>query len=327
MNSLPFHELFDAVAKSQRILVVGDGRPDGDSLGSSSAFYLWLKREGKETAIFCVSPVPKNFRFLDAVNDQSDDAAIFDKPWDIVITFDTGSLKHCGILELLSHIPLSVSGGSKPLIVDIDHHNTNELFGSINLVDIKACSTCEVVYRFFEANGIILDDRMATSLLTGLCTDTSYFSNSGTNAKAMEAASACFASGARHMDILKNLVHNKSVSSLKLWGIALERLRHIPEYDMAITWFKCEDLDGIPGSDEAVEGVSNFLNSACSGADVMMVLREKNDGLVKGSIRSLKRDISRLAQQFGGGGHKRASGFAVKGKIELINGIPRIVAS
>ena len=321
MNGLPFQELFDAVAKSQRILVVGDGKPDGDSLGSSSAFYLWLKREGKDTAIFCISPVPKNFQFLDGINDQTNDPTLFDQSWDMVITFDTGSLKHCGILDFLPRIQ------GKPIIVDVDHHATNELFGSINLVDTKASSTCEMVYRFFEANHVVLDDRMATSLLTGLCTDTGHFSNSATNPKAMEAASTCFASGARHMDILKNLVRNKSVSSLKLWGIALERLRHVPEYDMAITWFKYEDLDGIPGSDEAVEGVSNFLSSACSGADVMMVLREKSDGLVKGSIRSLKRDISRLAQQFGGGGHKRASGFAVKGKIEVTDGIPRIVAS
>jgi phosphoesterase RecJ-like protein len=320
MNGLPFKELFDAVAKSQRILVVGDGKPDGDSLGSSSAFYLWLQREGKQTALFCVAPIPKNFRFLDGIHDQNNDPAVFDQPWDMVITFDTGSLKHCGILDFLPRIP------TKPIIVDIDHHSTNELFGAINLVDTKASSTCEMVYRFFEANNVILDDRMATSLLTGLCTDTSHFSNSATNSKAMEAASTCFASGARHMDILKNLVRNKSVASLKIWGKALERLRHVPEYDMAITWFKADDLEG-PGSDEAVEGVSNFLSSACSGADTMLVLREKNDGLVKGSMRSIKRDISRLAQQLGGGGHKRASGFAVKGKIEVIDGIPRIVAS
>jgi len=141
----------------------------------------------------------------------------------------------------------------------------------------------------------------------------------------MEAASTCFASGARHTDILKNLVRNKSVSSLKLWGKALERLRHVPEYDLAVTWFKYEDVDGIPGSDEAVEGISNFLSSACSGADTMLVLREKKDGLVKGSLRSIKRDISRFAQQLGGGGHKRASGFAVQGKIEVIDGIPHII--
>jgi phosphoesterase RecJ-like protein len=319
MNGLPFKELFDAVAKNQRILVVGDGKPDGDSLGSSSAFYLWLKREGKTTALFCVAPIPKNFLFLDGIHDQTNDPTIFDQPWDMVITFDTGSLKHCGILDFLPRIQ------GKPVIVDIDHHATNELFGVINLVDTKASSTCEMVYRFFEANDVILDDRMATSLLTGLCTDTSHFSNSGTNAKAMEAASTCYASGARHTDILKNLVLNKSVASLKIWGKALERLRHVPEYDMAITWFKHEDLEG-PGSDEAVEGISNFLSSACSGADTMLVLREKNDGLVKGSMRSIKRDISRLAQQLGGGGHKRAAGFAVKGKIEVIDGIARIIA-
>lgn len=319
MNGLPFKELYDSVAKIRRILVVGDGKPDGDSLGSSSAFYLWLKREGKTTSLFCVAPVPSNFRFLDGINDQTDNRALFDEPWDMVITFDTGSLKHCGILDDLGRLP------GKPIIVDIDHHATNELFGQINLVDVKASSTCEVVYRFFEANDVMLDHQIATSLLTGLCTDTSHFSNSGTNAKAMEAASTCFANGARFMDILRNLVRNKSVPSLKLWGKALDRLKHVPEYDLAVTWFKREDFDEIPGGDEAVEGVSNFLNSACSGADVILVLREKSDGIVKGSLRSLKKDISRLAQQLGGGGHKRASGFAVKGKIEVQNGFPCIV--
>ncbi len=319
MNALPFREFHETLANAKRILVVGDGRPDGDSLGSSTALYLWLKREGKVTRLFCITPVQAGFTFLDGIAEQTNDPATFDEPWDVVVTLDTGSLKHCGIDEHLKRIP------TKHTIVDIDHHNTNELFGDLNLVDTTACSTCEVVYRFFEANAVRIDDRMATSLLTGLCTDTSNFSNSATNVKGMEAASVCVAAGARHTDILKSIVHNKSIDGLKLWGLALERLYHVQELDMAVTYFKLEDVAGAPGGDEAIAGVSNFLNACLAGIDTVLVLREKDDGTVKGSMRSMSRDISIVCKKLGGGGHKKASGFTVPGPIVLSNGKPNVV--
>jgi phosphoesterase RecJ-like protein len=319
MNGLPFKEFYASVAKSQRILVVGDGRPDGDSLGASTAMYMWLKREGKTTRLFCVAPTPAGFSFLDGLAEQTNDPAVFDEPWDVVVTLDTGGLKHCGIDEHLKRIPV------KPIIVDIDHHATNELFGDINLVDITACSTCEMVYRFFEFNNVSLDHKIATSLLTGLCTDTSHFSNSATNVKGMEAASVCFANGARHMDILRGVVRNKTVDGLKLWGTALERLHHVPELDMAVTYFTLEDVDGSPEGEEAIAGVSNFLNASLANIDIVLVLREKADGNVKASMRSYKRDISLICQKLGGGGHKKAAGFTVPGRITLKEGHPNIV--
>jgi phosphoesterase RecJ-like protein len=164
---------------------------------------------------------------------------------------------------------------------------------------------------------------MATSLLTGLLTDTSSFSNAATNPIAMAAASAMLAAGARHGDILRNLMHNKTIPSLKLLGKTLARLRYNPEYDMLSTYVMLEDMEGF-GADD-VEGTSNFLGATAGGCDAIMTLRELPGGTIKGSFRSIGRDVSKLAKLMGGGGHKKAAGFTVSGRIKETPAGPMIV--
>lgn len=313
-------QMFNALSAAKRVLVIGDGKPDGDSMGASTAIYNWLKREGKDTTLFMNVIVPKNFLYLDGVRDFTSDETVFDQTWDVVISLDASAAGAGGFETLQPRLPAG------HLFINVDHHVTNTKFGHLNVVDTNSSSTCELVYRFFETNRIMIDHRMATSILTGLLTDTSYFSNSATNAKALEAAGACAAAGARHGDIFRHVVKNKTVSGLRLWGLALSRLAHDPELDMAVTYFKLEDLAEVAEGDGAVEGVSNFLCAVCGGAEAFLVLKETKEGTVKGSMRSLGRDVSLIAQKHGGGGHKRAAGFMVKGHIEVKDGIPKIVA-
>lgn len=314
-----FTKIFQAIQKANRILLVSDGSPDGDAVGTTLAFHRWLVREGKTVSTYCTALIPRNLQFLDYVKDiRHDGEVLFSEPHDLVITFDAGSLRRCGIDQLLPKMP-----GEHTLIV-FDHHATNERFGDINAVFTDACSTAEVVYRFFEEQHIPIDDRMATSLLTGIIYDTTSFSNSGTTSKGLEAAGHLFACGARQTDVLKYLVRNKSVEGLKLWGIALARLSYHAELDIVSTYFLTEDLP-TKASEEAVEGISNFLNAACGHADTMLVLRELPDGRIRGSCRSIKRDISKVAQLLGGGGHRKAAGFTVQGRIQVQDGRAQIV--
>jgi phosphoesterase RecJ-like protein len=313
-----FTQILGLIHKAERILVVADGSPDGDSIGSTSAFLNWLLREGKNVTAFCKEKLPRALLYLDGSHRFTNDPHVFDQAYDLILTFDAGDLRHCGIDTLLPHVPKTYT------LVVFDHHNTNERFGDVNAVFTDACSTCEVVYRFFVELGIEIDDRMATSLLTGINTDTGSFQNSGTTVKGMDAAGHLVACGARHPDILRNLIKNKSVDGLKLWGLGLERLVHVPELDLAVTYFCKEDLTK-PGSDEAIDGVSNFLQSSCAGADAILVLKEKPDGTIRGSMRSLNRDISILCKKMGGGGHKKAAGFSVSGPLELKNGRPALI--
>ena len=237
----------------------------------------------------------------------------------MIITFDAGDLRHCGIEGLLPQTPAGFT------LVNIDHHATNARYGDLNLVYTDACSTCEVVYRFLASQQAALDPAISTSLLTGILTDTSSFSNSATTSPGMDAAAVLTAAGARTNEIYHHLLQNKTVEGLKLWGLALSRLKLHPTHNLATTYFFAKDLIGV--NEEAIEGVSNFLNLTCSEADTMLVLRETSDGKIRGSMRSAKRDISKLAKLLGGGGHKKAAGFTINGKLEQTSTGVRVVKS
>jgi phosphoesterase RecJ-like protein len=234
------------------------------------------------------------------------------------VVFDSGDLRYAGVHEHMPRLPKGYQ------FINIDHHVTNERYGQINIVLPEASSTCEIVWRFFQANGLALDERLATSLLTGLYTDTSNFSNAATNPTSIEAAADLVANGARHQEILKHLLHDKSVELLHIWGLLLSRLSYNETYDVASTYILNSDVAGLPNED--VDGAANFLNGVVGECDTILTLRELPGNQVKGSFRSVKRDVSRVAKLLGGGGHKKAAGFTVSGKIDVTPQGPRIVS-
>ncbi|MEK7655583.1 MAG: DHH family phosphoesterase [Patescibacteria group bacterium] len=311
---------FRLINDAERILLISDGAPDGDSIGATTAMLGWLLGEQKHVEAFSIEPLPRSLAFLDHAHRITGDTGVFDNHYDLVLTFDASDPKRSGITE---HLPRL----HKPAhVVVFDHHATNPLYGDTNAVFTDASSTCEIMHRFFEENGVRIDACMATSLLTGITYDTSSFTNGATTISGMNMAAQLFRAGARHTDIIKSLIQNKSVDSLKLWGLALSRLHYDKSRDLATTYFLADDLKA-PGSEETVEGLSNFLNFVCADSDTILVLRETKDGQVRGSIRSIGRDISKLAAQYGGGGHKKAAGFSVKGKIEVTENGPRIITN
>lgn len=314
-----FGRLHDAVRTAQRFLLVAHKKPDGDTLGASSSFLNWLIREGKTVTAFCLDQPSAAFRFIDNIHRYTSDPAVFDKEYDLVIVFDSGSLQYCGVAD---HLPRLKPGY---LFVNIDHHATNERYGHLNLVFTEASSTAEVVHRFFEANNIPPDARIATSLLTGLFTDTGNFTNSGTTAFSLEAASRLIAAGARHTDILKHIWSVKNIDLLKLWGKVLSRLQYNARLDLAATYILKEDVLDLPS--DITDGISNFLSAVVGQAETILVLKELPTGEVQGSLRSHKRNVSKVAGLLGGGGHKKAAGFTIRGKIEVTPRGPKVVSA
>lgn len=313
-----FGRLHEAVRTADRILLVAHKKPDGDTLGASSGFFNWCLREGKSVIAFCADAPPDKFGYLDHLHRYTTDPAVFNERYDLVVVFDSGDLKYCGIDRLLPNLPLGY------LLVNLDHHVTNDRFGHLNIVLADASSTAEVVYRFFEENKLPLDHRIATCLLTGLCTDTSNFSNAATNPKAVEAAAKLVGAGGRFQDILKHVWNSQTVDALKLWGLMLSRLQHNPDYDMAATYILQKDTPA--ASNDVVDGIANFLSAVTGNVDTILVLKEMPDNQVKGSFRSLSRDVSKVARLLGGGGHKKAAGFTVKGRIEVTEKGPVVVS-
>lgn len=302
---------------AQRVLINAHQKPDGDTTGSSLALALWLKSLGKDVAIFCKQPAAEQLRYLAEANSFINDPEVFRQPWDVLVTCDSGDLAYAGIAEYMSRLP------KKPTLINFDHHASNVFFGDFNIVDIKASSTAEVVTRFLHTNGVSISRDMAMCLLTAIFTDTNGFTNAATNERSLQYAADFVRLGASLPLVHRATMVNKNVAMLQIWGKVLQRLQ-TSQHGIVYTYVHKNDLAGVNA--EAVEGISNFL-SQLQDARVIMVFHDRGDGTVKASLRTLHDDIdlSEFAKMFGGGGHKKASGFAVAGRLVEENGRVRIV--
>jgi phosphoesterase RecJ-like protein len=302
--------IYDKLMSAKKPILVSHRKPDGDTLGGMMAVYNHLKELGREATAFCVDVPATTYSYFPRIKEVRSDAGAFQDPEvDMVCVFDAGDLKYAGVDEHVAGM------ARKPFIINFDHHVTNLRFGDLNLVITDASSTAEVIHLFLRANGLEPDRRAAVCLMTGILTDTSNFSNPATTVKSLEIASHLLLKGASIHDITRRLMRNKPVHALKLWGLALERLRWEEGSRTASTALFLGDFKTHPVEDEHVEGLSNFLNHILE-TEVILVLKELPGGLIKGSYRSGKEaDVAEMAKRYGGGGHKKAAGFTVAGKI------------
>lgn len=306
-------KIFSLINQSHNILVVSHRKPDGDTLGSAGAWLVYLKEKNKQATGFCVDQIPTNLKFLLPQLPYRHDLETLNlSHYDLVIIVDCGSKSQTGIESLLINRP------AKTMVINIDHHYTNDNYGDINLVRHDASSTSEIVYQLFRSQNINISKDMTNCLLTGILTDTTYFSNAATTIESIRAASHLLNQGAKIKQITDHVWRNKDIASLKLWGKVFDRLIYNTKYQIAIAIITQEDVKMEKLPDDALEGLSNFLTSI-SEAKIIMVLTQTDNNTIKGSLRTTHEeiDVARLAGQFGGGGHRKAAGFTVKGKIQL----------
>lgn len=305
-----FKQLEHLISRSERILLISHKKPDGDTIGATTALSRWCRDRKKDVTIFCLDLPSTHFRYLDEVRHYTTDPDVFLKRYDLVIAIDSGDLKYAGVDTLIPKLKQGYT------LVNIDHHQTNPLYGDLNIVAPGASSTCEVMQKFFETNRLSIDSEMATSLLTGICTDTSNFSNPLTSESAMKIASKLVSLGARFTDILRHVWKNKTSDGLKAWGTVLSRLSYNPTYDIATTYITEEEATGANGQ-RFDDAFINFLASVLKDVDTIALIKELPNNLIRVSLRGHERDISKLAKLFGGGGHKGSSGFTVEGRLRV----------
>lgn len=304
MESIRHQQIYDALLSAHHPVFISDERTDGDSLGSALAMvdFLWQQNRSRPP-VFVSSAIPEIYQYLPHIDMCTQDRAIFqDATIDLIVVFDCSD--NIFVDGLLSLIP------AHPRVINIDHHKTNALYGKINQVIVDAPATAEVVYRFFEYHKLVLSKEAATCLLTGLCFDTTAFSNSATNERVFTMASQLILSGARVQDAIRSLFQHRSVAALRVWGLALERLHDNPDLRCVVTCLTRKDIDEHQIADEEIAGLSNFL-SLVTDTDTLAVLRETADGGVKVSMRSSSKDVSAIAKTHGGGGHEKAAGYTI----------------
>lgn len=306
-----FDNFKNLIEEKNVFLLIGHEDPDGDSIGSLLAMTQYLEGRGKEVLAVCKSPVPKLFNFLDKVFLLQQDVQKSD--YEAIILLDNGDLKRTGFPEVVS-----LAKKHKKVLVNIDHHIRNDIWklADLNLADLSASSTSEIVYKlltFLEAD---INPSMATALLTGMYYDTGGFHHSNTTDEVLKVSSELLHLGANLKKISKSVSQNRSVNMLKLWGIALDRIIVDKKRSIATTFLTRDDIETVGANEEEISGLVNLLNTA-SEIRVALLLYETGDGKIKGSLRTEedKVDVAKFAGLMGGGGHKKASGFSLHGKF------------
>lgn len=229
--------------------------------------------------------------------------------YDLIITLDAASPTQLGRIydahpTLFTEIPT----------INIDHHPTNTMFGTVNLVDVTATSAAEVLVSLFESMSVQVTPDIATAILTGIISDTGSFQHANTTPKSLTVAAQMVGFGARQQEIIKYLFKTRSLASLKLWGQVLSNLKFDESTKFVCSVITYEDLTAQGGTKDDLTGVIDELMTAIPGAEIVILLTERAPQEVYGSIRTLKGvDATQIAAIFGGGGHVGAAGFTILG--------------
>ena len=201
-------------------------------------------------------------------------------------------------------------------VINIDHHADNGLYGTLNLVQPDKASATIVVYELLKSLDLPLSRTVLTNLLAGILSDTNGFINRNADATSLQVAAELVAQGADLHGMTQALFKSMNLPALRLWGRVLSRVEMI-DPGIVITEVQLEDIatTGATEADEETLGtVVNTYIPGVPGAQVGIVLKEKEDGEVKGSMRSINPEINvqAMAAQLGGGGHILAAGFKLE---------------
>lgn len=301
------------------ILIVSHRNPDGDTIGANLALHIYLKKLGKNVTSFCVDPIPETLKFLPQNHLITDQHLVFTQKYDLIITVDCSNIELAAIENLMTALK------NKFILINIDHHISNPLYGNINLVLPQTSSTCELLYKLLSDWNIAWDPEIATNLSCGILTDTGGLKNPSTSYLSISAVANLISHGANLNKILQKTLSQTNVNKLKLWGRALERLKKINKYNLVYTWLTQQDFTECQVDESVSEGLSNFLHILNEGK-ITMVLRETNNNMIKGSLRTNSNiDLTKLAGTLGGGGHKKAAGFSLPGRLEYANNKLKVV--
>lgn len=307
-NQNLFEQAKNLINSSKKILLVSHKRPDGDTLGASAALYFALKQLGKETVLACIDEIPYRLKFIPATELFVKEFDVND--FDLIIISDAGAHHMTGYHEtypdfLSKRVP----------IINIDHHASNDNFGTINIVDTQSSSTTMIIWKLLKILPIEVTREIAIALLTGIYNDTGGFMHSNTTKEAFEITAELTRKGVSPTEIVKPLFKQSTFGQLRLWGYILENMRK--NESNVLSSVICEkDFREIGSHASDTGGIIDLMNTVPDTAFSMLIV--ENEGWVKGSLRTQKVDVdvSEIAGRFGGGGHPKASGFRVQGRLE-----------
>lgn len=311
-----FRQAQQFLTEHDQFLVVSHVQPDGDAVSSTLVVGWLLSCLGKKYVMVNEGPIPKRMEILENSGEIIDlSRQQLDETFDHIICVDCADFKRTGKTSLLFSEQAS--------ILNIDHHPTNNGYGTFNLIVEQAAATAEILFDLINFMGIELDLSTATSLYTGLLTDTGGFRYANTSPKVMETASRLLTYGVDGPGLSELFLEQMTFPQLKLLTRVLSGLQM--SEDGTISWVTVddEDLNATGAIHEDLEGIVNYPRNI-QGVEVGLLFKVIDQNAVKVSMRSAGNvDVARVAQYFGGGGHVRAAGARLEGTLDDV--ISRVI--
>ncbi|MGA3092859.1 MAG: bifunctional oligoribonuclease/PAP phosphatase NrnA [Terriglobales bacterium] len=294
--------ILQEIRARQRFVVTSHARPDGDGIGSALACGQILRAMGKDAEVVMYDGVPRIYQNLPfaARALQAKDVP----PNDAVILLECDGIRRA-MLE----------GLDKCYLINIDHHVSGRNFAHVNWIDSSVMATAELVYRLARLACVPIDRDIATCLYTALMTDTGSFMFEGTNEHTFTVARELVLAGADPALCARAIYFGHSTAKMRLLGAALSNLHR--EGPLAWIWVTQEQMHRFGAREEDCEGLVNYALSMAD-VEVAIFFRELPDRRLRVSLRSKGEvNVSSVAEYFGGGGHKCASGCSLEGPLAV----------
>lgn len=294
-----------AVTNAEKVLIVTHEFPDLDAIGSSLALYHYLQSIGKEVVVWTAQTLDSTFDFLPGVETIQHTYPTTFK-YDTLFVLDASHLN-----RVRGHQQLKTEAAH---VVNIDHHPDNSLFGHVNIMHTVS-SVGELLYWLCYRAGYDISEDMATCMYAAISFDTGRFAYTSVTAKTHLVGSALITAGAEPYSIFKKMDENKSVVDFELIRLGIERLVSLKDDGIVFTTLPKNSPDAKIKMIDVIRQLEGY--------DVVLVFQELDSNNVKINLRSKSHfDVSEFAQQFGGGGHKMASGIFTQGALmDVVNKI------
>ena len=309
LHSMPidWSPFVEFVRSHQKFLIMTHVRPDGDALGSEIGLACALREMGKTERVAIVGELGPRYEFT---NTPSTPIERFRPPGDAfrdvdaIVVVDTGTWAQ---LKEFGPFMRSMNCGKAV----IDHHRTQDDLGALRLVDTSAEAAGRLVYEATMALGVALTSEAANAIFLALATDTGWFRHSSVEPRTFDLAEELVRAGAQPTPLYDAVYGQSSLAQMKLVGRALERMQSAAGGRIVHTEIRLSDYPETGAVPSDTEDLINYPR-AVAGVEIALVFIEQRDGGTKVSFRGKEaHDVGKVAEQFGGGGHKMASGATV----------------
>lgn len=302
-------EVADEIRHRQRFIVVSHMRPDGDAVGSSMAMAYALRDLGKQVRVVSRDRPPAPMLAFPGVAEIEVVTSI-DDPGDAVLVMECGDLQRTGI-----------AGLERGYVINIDHHPGNTMYGAMNWFDLSAAACGEMVHELVVELGVLLSPEIATHIYVAILTDTGSFHYSNITPRTFDICRQCVEAGVDPPTVARSIFDSNSLGRLKLFGAVLSRMQLDPTGRIAIVSVDRQLAAACGGTYEDTEGLIN-LPLTVKEIQAVVFFKENGPDDWRVSMRSKGDiDVNAIAKQFGGGGHKNASGCSALGSFEMLKAL------